>query len=100
MTMKRPLKESSIGRFISVILSVASTSSPLTRLVKKVILGGTIDSLPVVSSFKNFLDINQDGKVDIKDLRALRWEDIAKVVVVLGIWYALYHFKLLSELGF
>ncbi|WP_420581944.1 hypothetical protein [Reichenbachiella sp.] len=97
--MKKPFKETAFGKILGKILSVTADTNPVTKTIKKVIVGGTIESMPL-SAFRGVLDINQDGKVNIKDLREIKWDDLAKLAVVGGVWFALHHFKVLSALGF
>ena len=43
----------------------------------------------------NFLDVNGDGKVDLKDIQDLQWETLGKIIALGGIIWAANHFGLL-----
>lgn len=97
--MKKKFKDTKVGKLAGLLLSSTADAHPVAKLVKKVILGGTLEAFPL-SALKAFMDVNADGKIDLKDFREITWDDMGKLVVTALVFYGLYHFKVLSALGF
>lgn len=94
--MKKPLKETGFGKVLKAVLTVTADTHPLVKLVKKVILGGVFESIPMAPAIKKVLDVNGDGVIDMKDIRDLKWDDIGKIVVIAVTTIALVYFGVLK----
>ena len=73
----------------------------IQSLLKGLLKGGTLDIIRFIKELKNlknseaskFLDINGDGKIDIKDVQALQLETFGKIIGFVVLMYVINNFE-------
>lgn len=93
--MKQP--KTIAGKLLRGAVNTLIGTTPAGPIVQTLrgITKGAIEATPF-SAFKDFLDVNQDGKIDFKDLKEMKWEDIAKLATVGAISYLAIKYGLLA----
>lgn len=79
--MKKP--KTIAGKLLRGAIDTLIGSTPAGPIVQTIrgITKGAVEATPF-SAFKDFLDVNGDGKIDFKDIKEMKWEDLAKLATV------------------
>ena len=77
-----------VKSIVSGFGKTAVDMTPLTALIK------VVKDVRNWKRIKNMLDVNQDGKLTIEDLKGLKWETIGKVLAIIAAMAALTYFGL------
>lgn len=97
MSDKKKFKDTKFGKILGAGLSLLGGKTPvgiIGQTISGILKGGA--HVTFITSLKDLLDVDGDGKITIKDFKSLKWETIMKLATIGVMIYLAIHFKILN----